>query len=59
LKITAEAGTQHQDTYGKSFFCVIYMISFSRSYSIERHAAQVYISPSLFITVNENMKASE
>jgi hypothetical protein len=35
---------------------VIYRISFSHSYRIEKSAVQVYISPSLFITENENTK---
>jgi hypothetical protein len=35
---------------------MIYWISFSHSYRIEKSAVQLYISPSLFITENENMK---
>jgi hypothetical protein len=49
-------GYEHQDTYGKTFFYTIYRISFSHSHHIEKSAVQVYISPSLFITENENMK---
>jgi hypothetical protein len=49
-------GYKHQDTYGKTFFYTIYRISFSHSYRIEKSAVQVYISPSLFITENENTK---
>jgi hypothetical protein len=47
-------GYEHQDTYGKTFFYTIYRISFS--YRIEKTAVQVKISPSLFITENENTK---
>jgi hypothetical protein len=47
-------GYEHQDTYGETFFYTIYRISFG--YSIEKSAVQVYISPSLFITENENTK---
>jgi hypothetical protein len=50
-------GYKHQDTtYGETFFYMIYGISFSHSYRTEKSAVQVYISPSLFITENENMK---
>jgi hypothetical protein len=49
-------GYEHQDTYGETFFCTIYRISFSHSYRTEKSAVQVYISPSLFITENENTK---
>jgi hypothetical protein len=55
LKIVDEAGIR-KDTYGETFFCTIYRISFSHSYRIEKSAVQVYISPSLFITENENTK---
>jgi hypothetical protein len=47
---------EHQDTYGETFFYTIYRISFSHSYRIEKYVFQVYISPSLFITGNENTK---
>jgi hypothetical protein len=49
-------GYEHQDTCGKTFFYTINRISFSCSYRIEKSAVQVHISPSLFITENENMK---
>jgi hypothetical protein len=49
-------GYEHQDTYGETFFCTIYMIYFSHSYRTEKFTVQVYISPSLFITENENRK---
>jgi hypothetical protein len=49
-------GYEHQDTYGETFFNTIYRISFSHSYHIEKTAVQVHISPSLFITKNENTK---
>jgi hypothetical protein len=35
---------------------MIYRISFSHSYHIEKSAVQAYISPSLIITENENTK---
>jgi hypothetical protein len=54
LKIVDEAGIRTPGTYGETFFCMIYRISFSHSYRIEKSAVQVYISPSLFITENEN-----
>jgi hypothetical protein len=47
---------KHQGTYGETFFYTIYRISFSHSYRIEKSAIQVYISPSLLITENENTK---
>jgi hypothetical protein len=40
-----------QDIYGETF----YMISSPHNYRIEKSTV-VYISPSLFFTVNENMK---
>jgi hypothetical protein len=40
----------------KPSFYTICRISFSRSCCIEKSAVQVYISPSLFITENENTK---
>jgi hypothetical protein len=49
-------GYEHQDTYSETFFYTIYRINFSHSYRIEKSAVQVYISPSLFITENENTK---
>jgi hypothetical protein len=49
-------GYEHQDTYGEAFFYTIYRIYFSHSYRIEKSSVQVYISPSLFIAENENMK---
>jgi hypothetical protein len=49
-------GYEHQNTYGESFFCTTYRISFSQSYHIEKSAVQVYISPSLYFTENENTK---
>jgi hypothetical protein len=49
-------GYEHQNTYGETFFYTIYGISFSHSYRIEKSAVQVYISPSPFITENENKK---
>jgi hypothetical protein len=49
-------GFEHQGTYGETFFCTIYRISFSHSYPIEKSAVQVYILPSLFISENENTK---
>jgi hypothetical protein len=54
--IINEAVTQHQDTYGKTLFHTIYRISFSHNYHTEKSAVQVYISPPVFITVNENTK---
>jgi hypothetical protein len=44
LKITDEAGTQHQDTYDEPFFYMIYKIYLSHNYCIEKSAVQVYIS---------------
>jgi hypothetical protein len=49
-------GYEHQDTYGETFLYTIYRISFSHGYRIEKSAVQVYISPSVFITENENTK---
>jgi hypothetical protein len=49
-------GYEQQGTYGETFFYTIYRISFSHSYHIEKSTVQVYISPSLFITENENTK---
>jgi hypothetical protein len=49
-------GYEHQDTYSETFFCTMYRISFSHSYCIEKSADEVYISPALFITENENTK---
>jgi hypothetical protein len=48
LKIVDEADTNNRIPMAKP--------SFSHSYRIEKSAVQVYISPSLFITENENMK---
>jgi hypothetical protein len=48
-------GYEHQDTYGETFH-TIYRIYFSHSYPIEKSAVKVYISPSPFITENENTK---
>jgi hypothetical protein len=38
--------------YGKTFFCIISRISFSRNYSTEKSAVQVHISPTLFTNVD-------
>jgi hypothetical protein len=47
---------KHQDTYGETFFYMIYRISFLHIYHIEKFAVQVFISLSLFIIVNGNTK---
>lgn len=43
---------KHQDTYDDT----TYRISSSHSYRLEKQAAQVHNSPSLFIAVNVNTK---
>jgi hypothetical protein len=55
-KSLMKLGYEHQDTYSETFFYTIYRISFSHSCRIEKSAVQVYISPFLFITENENTK---
>jgi hypothetical protein len=47
---------EHQDTYGEIFLNTIYRISFLRNYHTEKSPVQVYISQSVCISVNENMK---
>jgi hypothetical protein len=46
----------HQHTYDKTLFYTIYRVSFSHNCHIEESTVQVYISPALFISVNENTK---
>jgi hypothetical protein len=46
-----------QDTYGDdTFFYTIYLIYFSHKHCTEKPAVQVYVSPSQFSTVHENMR---
>jgi hypothetical protein len=47
---------EHQDTHGKTFFYIIYVIYLSQKCCTEGPAIQVCISPSQVSTVNENMK---
>jgi hypothetical protein len=42
----------HEDTYDKTFFYTIYKIYFSHNYHVQKPEVQIYISPSLFTTVN-------
>jgi hypothetical protein len=59
-KLLMKLELEHQDTYCLAFFNMIYRISSSQICHVEKSTVQVYMSPSLFITVNENMKqASE
>jgi hypothetical protein len=53
--MTYEAETQTPQ-YDKTFFYTIYKTSFSHNSPIEKSADQLYLSPSLFITVNCNTK---
>jgi hypothetical protein len=47
FKIVDEAGTQNKTFY------MNYRISLPHNYHVEKSAVQMYISPSVFITVNE------
>jgi hypothetical protein len=53
LKIVMTLEHKHQDTYGETC-CTIYRISFLLNYHIERSAVKMYISPYLFITMNDD-----
>lgn len=46
---------KHKDTYDGTFYTFL-KISFSGNYCIGKSEVQVYISPSLFIAVNEKTK---
>jgi hypothetical protein len=46
---------KHQILMEKTFFYTIYRISLSHNYCVEESVVQVYISPYLFITENDNM----
>jgi hypothetical protein len=54
LKLVTKMEHNHQDIYSETFSYMIYRISLSHSYHTQNSAVQVYVSPSLFIPVNEN-----
>jgi hypothetical protein len=56
FKIIGRLKHEHNDTYDKTFFYIIYRIYFSHYYRIEKSTVKVYISPFLFIVVYDNAK---